>query len=221
MNYDKIHKFVIPESKKAHIQNAKADKILEKSMKFNGCLSPLIVYKSEDGEELVVIDGVGRLRIANKLGLERLPYFLVTPETLHSYKTFNGEDSDDDCSEQEYEKAMEVKSGYVKWSINLTNGKVNREELVSAVKILKEKGFGYGAIAQRIGYSRSGVKKILDSTEQGAEEKKRVSQFKSLINALDKILNEIPEDNREKYAEAFATVKSYLQSKIEAEVEIS
>ena len=138
MNYGEIYKFVIPESKKVHIQNSKADAVLEESMKYNGCLSPLIVYKWEE-DKLVVIDGVRRLRIANKLGLESLPYFLVTPETLKSYKTFNGEDSEDDRSEQEDEKAMDVKSGYAKWSINLTNGKINRDELVSVVKLLREK----------------------------------------------------------------------------------
>ena len=216
MNYEQIYKFVIPESKRVHIQNSKADAVLEKSMKYNGCLSPLIVYKWEE-DKLVVIDGVRRLRIANKLGLESLPYFLVTPETLKSYKTFNGEDSEDDRSEQEDEKAMDVKSGYAKWSINLTNGKINRDELVSVVKLLREKKMGYGAIAQRIGYSRSGVKKILESVEKETESKKQFKKFKSLIRTLDKILNDIPEESKAKYSEAFATVKSYLQSQIETE----
>lgn len=221
MHVEDISKFVIPESKRAHIQNSKADAVLEESMKYNGCLSPLIVYKWEEEDKLVVIDGLRRLRIANKIGLEKLPYFLVTPSTLKSYNTFNGEDSDDDCSEQEDEKALDVKSGYIKWSVNLTNGKINREELVSVVKMLREKGFGYGAIAQRIGYSRSGVKKILESSNKGAEGKKQGRRLKSLINSLDKILNDIPKDSKAQYAEAFATVKSYLQSQIAAEIELS
>lgn len=221
MNYEYTDKFVIPESKRVHIKNSKADAVLEESMKYNGCLSPLIVYKWEEGGKLVVIDGVRRLRIANKLGLEKLPYFLVTPFTLNSYKTFNGEDSDDDCSEQDDEKSIEVKADYAKWSVNLTNGKINREELVSVVKMFKEQGFGYGAIAQRIGYSRSGVKKILESVEKETESKKQSKKFKSLIRNLDKILNDIPEDSKAQYAEAFATVKSYLQSQIETEIELS
>ena len=222
MNYEKIYKFVLPETQRVHIQNLKADAVLEESMKYNGCLSPLIVCKSKDGEKLEVIDGVRRLKIANKLRLERLPYFLVTLETLHSYKTFNGEDSEDDCSEQEDEKTIEVKAVHAKWSVNLTKGKIDREALVALVKWLREeKGFGYGAIAQRIGYSRSGVKKILESVEKETETKKHSKKFKNLISTLDKILNDIPKASKEKYAEAFATVKSYLQSQIEAESDLS
>ena len=76
---------------------------------------------------------------------------------------------------------------------------------------------GYGAIAQRIGYSRSGVKKILESVEKETDSKKHSKKFKTLISTLDKILNDIPEESKAKYSEAFATVKSYLQSQIETE----
>ena len=85
----------------------------------------------------MVIDGVRRLNIAKELGLESIPYYLKSENDFKPYKTANGKDSDNDRSDTEDEYPIEVKAEYADWTINLTNGKVNHEELFSMVKKLR------------------------------------------------------------------------------------
>ena len=220
MNKDKTYKFIAPESNEVHAKNSTADKTLKESIKYNGILTPLIVTRY-GSDEYKVIDGVRRLKIAKELGLESIPYYLKTEDDFKPYKSANGKDSDNDRSDSEDEHSIEVKADYAKWSINLANGKINHEELVSMVKQLREKGMGYGAIAQRIGYSRSGVRKIIASFEKSSdkssdsESEKKSKRFKSLVTTLDNIKKSIP-DNQHNYIRAFDMVKEYLRKQIDA-----
>jgi len=220
MTTDKTYKFVLPESNEVHVKNSKTDKTLEESIKYNGIHSPIIVRRLE-GEKYLVIDGVRRLKIAKKLGIESIPYWVKSENDFKPYKTANGKDSDNDRSDTEDEYPLEVKADYAKWSINLANGKINHEELVSMIKQLREKDMGYGAIAQRIGYSRSGVRKIIASFEKSSdkssdsEAEKKSKRFKSLVTSLDNIKKSIP-NNQQNYVRAFDMVKEYLSKQIDA-----
>lgn len=68
------------------------------------------------------------------------------------------------------------------------------DELKNLVKRLRDSGLGYGAIAQRIGYGRSGVKKLLQASEkkhQSSVSQKEKHSLKSLVTKLDNIRNGI------------------------------
>lgn len=215
MMLEKISNFQIPESNKVHEEKLAADKTLEQSMKYLGCVNPILVRRNEDvPDKYEVIDGARRIRIARKIGLKELPCYLVTKKDFKPYKT--DKNTENDFSDSEAEKSFDVKAEYAIWAVNLTNGKVNSATLKDIVKRLREQGLGYGAIAQRTGYSRSGIKKILNALEkENSKHQENTRPIKALITKLKNIREEIPVEQQE-CLKAFNIVTAYLQKKIES-----
>lgn len=217
MYTEKIKNLRVPESDKVHIENLEADKVLENSMRYLGCVSPLLIRRTKDDDETYeVIDGVRRLKIAQKIGLEKLPCHLVTEKDFKVYKVVKN--TDNDYFDREIEKSFDVKSEYTDWTVNLTKGKINLDRLKILVKRLKDSGLGYGAIAQRIGYSRSGVKKLLETSgkePQNADFQKQKRSLKVLVTKLEHIRKDISTEQKD-YRKAFGSVIEYLQELIDS-----
>lgn len=132
---------------------------LADSMRCHGMKLPLIVRKED--QEYRLIDGHQRLRVWEYLNLgEKIPCIIVEanpqPDASSILLLTNAEAP----SPKEHKQV--VFDLYTTMAVNLVRSKVDKNVLKSIVKYLhNEIGLGYGTIAQRIGYSKAGVQRML------------------------------------------------------------
>ena len=125
----------------------------------------------------------------------------------------------------EKENSQKVLDLYTMVSVNHIRSDIDKNVRDNIVKYLHETvGLGYSAIAQRIGYSKAGVQKILNRMKARKEtdvatEVMPGHSLKRLQTQLGKLAETIPSslDNAEAVKEAMEVVSSYISNLLKEE----
>ena len=122
------------------------------------------------------------------------------------------------CSDKEEETSLEVKAHYAALTVNLCKGKVDKEKLVGEILHLRnDLGLGYGAIAQRTGLSRSGVKKIIEGGKKKPQTNKvSTGELSRMRGTLDKLKGSLSEAELKEYGNAFDLLAKCIQGQLES-----
>lgn len=184
----KLTSIKIIDDYKTHGSNKKFLKQLESSIRYHGLLNPLIVKeeKTLNDKHFILIDGLQRLRVWQSLNMgEEIPCIIIK-----EWKDYKGNDNylnDEIVPDSEEEKQSGIKNAYASFSINLSRSKVSNDELEAIVSKLQGQGFGYASIAQRIGYTKSGVQKVIKRIKEKQEDKSIDDEKKNVIKQIKKI----------------------------------
>lgn len=122
-------------------------KVLRESIAKKGLLVPITVRY--EGDHYIIVDGIKRFA-AWKEEYPDQPIFC----TVLSYEADGASTSDGEVPEEQMKQDA--------FTINLARAKVPKKQVEAYVKELHSQGMGYKAIAQCIGYKKSGVQKIVE-----------------------------------------------------------
>lgn len=209
-------------------------KTLKNSILYHGkILEPMRVHPSEDGNDrFVVDDGNARLEVIQKINKGRKEKMNITcvpcvisnlydPYIAPETKQKKGGDTDKEtapCSDKEEEKSLNVKAHYAALTVNLCKGKVDKEKLGKEILHLRnDLELGYGAIAQRTGLSRSGVKKIIEGGKKKPQTSKiSTGELSRMRGTLNKLKGSLSEAELTEYGNAFDLMAKFIQGQLEA-----
>ena len=195
---------------------------LANSLRFHGMKFPILVRKIDNG--YLLIDGRKRL-IAWKtcnLGTEIPCLVLSKHEALIESSLVSFEPCVPIAEKENSQKVLDL---YTMVSVNHIRSDIDKNVRDNIVKYLHETvGLGYSAIAQRIGYSKAGVQKILNRMKARKEtdvatEVMPGHSLKRLQTQLGKLAETIPSslDNAEAVKEAMEVVSSYISNLLKEE----
>ena len=182
---------------------------------------PLIVRK--EGQAYRLIDGHKRLYAWKYLNLgEKIPCIVIEADTKPAVSSLLPFSIPEQPSPKENQQA--VYDLYTMIALNLVRSKMDKDVLKAIVKYLYDEiGLGYGTIAQRIGYSKAGVKKMLNRMD--AEKDSAIASssppshvLRRLRTELKKLAETIPStaDDADKVMDAIRCLHGYLDSLIQS-----
>lgn len=201
-------------------KNANALCRLVKSIRTYGLQIPLLVRPEEGG--YAVIDGKLRLLAWKHIGRDQtIPCIVVDSDVR---KMDELEIFQDVAPFTKEENAEHIRDLYLSVAVNLVRLNVDHACLRKIVQFLhSELHLGYGTIAQRIGYSKAGVQKMLKRMEAKKECATATSSppnhvLRRLRTELKKLAETIPStsDDADKVMGAIRCLNEYLDSLIQS-----
>ena len=216
-----IENLIINDKIFVHKEKKHLNTALKKSIAYFGCiLEPLLVHNEPDkAGKYVVDDGRRRLEAVKELNakksftnkIEVLP--CIVKDDYAAYTAKEKAKAENDRSDDEEESKIGVKAKYAAFTANLSVGKLDKDVVAIEIAAMHEKGLGYGAIAQRLGCSKSYVAKLVKMAESNSSKtdesnKTNISEVKRFKNFLGKIQGTV--NNREDVINAISTLSKYL-----------
>ncbi len=131
---------------------------LAKSIEQHGLLQPVLVTLDrtcESAESYLLLDGHRRLAAAKALEHKAIRASVIAENP--------GNDSDFSEAVDDPKSAKELCKTF---AVNLLRKKVAYEKLEAAVLALHDQGWGYKKIAEKIGYSKAGIQKIINRAKR-------------------------------------------------------
>jgi len=201
---------------------------MKKSLQYHGILYPFRVHPDENESGCYIVDkGNLRLDIINELNTSKhskvkFPeVHCIVTDSFESYEASGKTPEENDCSDREEEKNLDTKAHYAAITLRLCQSGVDKEALtLEVLRLREERKLGYGAIAQRIGRSRSGVKKLLKSFEAKSSEPMKSAtglgrnEMTRIANGLKKLQEGLSKELLDTYGEAIAKVNECLKAQI-------
>ncbi len=190
---------------------------LADSMRCLGMKLPLVVRKEEQTYQL--IDGHKRLQAWQYLRFEeKIPCIIIDADTKLDVSSFLPITLSEPPSSKENQQ--EVYDLYTMIALNLVRSRLDKDVLKAIVKYLHDEiGLGYGTIAQRIGYSKAGVQRMLrrmDPKKDGsiAENSIPGHSLRRLKTELKRLKETVPSalDEAEDVKDAIQRVHVYIDS---------
>lgn len=193
---------------------------LANSMRCHGMKLPLIVRREEKFYRL--IDGNKRLHVWLYLKLgENIPCLIIDASTKPNESLLPFTITEPPSLKENQQAVYDL---YTMIALNLVRSKMDKDVLKAIVKYLYDEiGLGYGTIAQRIGYSKAGVKKMLNRMD--AEKDSAIASssppshvLRRLRTELKKLAETIPStaDDADKVMDAIRCLHGYLDSLIQS-----
>ena len=193
---------------------------LANSMRCHGMKLPLIVRREEQFYRL--IDGNKRLHVWLYLKLgENIPCLIIDASTKPNESLLPFTITEPPSLKENQQAVYDL---YTMIALNLVRSKMDKDVLKAIVKYLYDEiGLGYGTIAQRIGYSKAGVKKMLNRMD--AEKDSAIASssppnhvLRRLRTELKKLAETIPStaDDADKVMDAIRCLHGYLDSLIQS-----
>ena len=216
-----IDALVITDKNIVHKEKKNLNAALEKSIAyFGGVIEPLLVHTLPgEAEKYIVDDGRRRLEAVKELNAKKsftnkigvLP--CIVKDDYAAYTAKEKAKAEDDRSDSEAETELDVKAKYASFATNFSVGKLDKEAITLEIDDMRKKGLGYGAIAQRLGCSKSYVAKLVKMAESNSSKtdesnKTNISEVKRFKKFLGKIQGTV--NNREDVIEAISTLSKYL-----------
>ena len=190
---------------------------LANSLRFHGMKFPILVRKIDNG--YLLLDGRKRL-IAWKtcnLGTEIPCLVLSKHKALKDFSSVSFEPCVPIAEKENSQKVLDL---YTMVSVNHIRSKIDKDVRDNIVKYLHEEiGLGYGTIAQRIGYSKAGVQRILNRMDAKkdcsvAENSVPGHSLRRLKTELKRLKETVPPamDDAEDVKEAIQRIRGYIDS---------
>lgn len=190
---------------------------LADSMRCHGMKLPLIVRK--EGQAYRLIDGHKRLYAWKYLNLgEKIPCIVIEADTKPAVSSLLPFSIPEQPSSKENQQ--EVYDLYTMIALNLVRSRLDKNVLKAIVKYLHDEiGLGYATIAQRIGYSKAGVQRMLNRMDAKkncsvAESSVPDHSLRRLKTELKRLRETVPPamDEAEAVKEAIQRIHEYIDS---------
>lgn len=177
---------------------------LSASIQENGLLQPILALQvSCEPPRYQVLDGWRRIFVFKMLGKATIRA-LVTEAILW------GNDS---------QLNRESKSGYRSLILtpNLARRRADTKAIEEAVAFLHQEGLGYKKIAERLGYTKAGVQKVIRHLKEGSSTNSKRANHQLWRNAakyLHQVRANLDEHEPLEILQAFKTVEIFIAEKI-------